>query len=72
MYALHPGDIVAMMKGGVTGCDSMCCQLESGYKELPGIRRDQFSAIMMSIDEEFQRMKAFVKGGAGNAESINC
>ncbi len=40
IYAVHSGDIIAMMNGVGTGCDSLCYQLESGYKELPGIRRD--------------------------------
>jgi len=71
IYAVHLGDIIAMMKGIGTGCDSMCYQLESGYKEVLGIRKDQFPAIMIRVDEEFQRTKAFVNGGAGNAENFN-
>jgi len=71
IYAVHLGDVLAMMKGSGTGCDSMCYQLESGHKELLGIRKNQFPAIMIRVDEEFQRMKAFVNGGAGNAENID-
>lgn len=66
--AVHVGDSIAMMKGIGTGCDSLCYQLESGYKELLlCIRKDQLQAIMIRVDEDFQRMKAFVNGGAGNA-----
>jgi hypothetical protein len=54
-----------------TGCDSLCYQLESGYKELLGIRKDQLPAIMLRVDEEFQRMRAFVNGGACYAENID-
>ena len=71
IYAVHLGDIIAMMKGIGTGCDSLCYQLENGYKELLGIRKDQLPAIMLSVDEEFQRTKALVYGGAGNAENSN-
>ncbi|MBN2106196.1 MAG: HDOD domain-containing protein [Deltaproteobacteria bacterium] len=71
IYAVHLGDVIAMMKGIGTGCDSMCYHLESGHKELLGIRRDQFPAIMIRVDEEFQRIKACVNGGAGNAQNID-
>ena len=71
IYTVHLGDIIAMMKGSGTGCDSMCYQLENGYKELLGIRKDQAPAIMLRVDEEFQKMKALVNGGAGNAENFD-
>lgn len=69
IYTVHLGDIIAMMMGIGTGCDSLCYQLENGYKELLGIRKDQLPAIMIRVDEEFQRTKALVNGGAGNAEN---
>ncbi len=72
IYTVHLGDIIAMMKGVGTGCDSMCYQIENGYKELLGIRKDQLPSIMLRIDAEFQRTKALVIGGAGNEENFNC
>jgi hypothetical protein len=60
-----------MIKGIGRGCDSICYRLESGYKELLGIRRDKLSARLIRVNAEFQGMKAFVNGGAGNAENIN-
>ena len=71
IYTVHLGDIIAMMKGVGTGCDSMCYQLENGYKELLGIRKDQLPAIMLQVDEEFQRTKALVNGEAVNAENFD-
>ena len=71
IYAVHLGDIIAMMKGFGTGCDSMCYQLENGYKELLGIHKDQLPAIMLRVDEEFLRAKVFIQGGANNAENFN-
>jgi putative nucleotidyltransferase with HDIG domain len=71
IYTVHLGDIMAMMKGIGTGCDSLCYQLENGYKELLGIRKDQLPAIMLRVDEEFQKTIALVNEGAGNAENFN-
>jgi putative nucleotidyltransferase with HDIG domain len=71
VYAVHLGDVIAMMKGTGTGCDALCYQLESGHKELLGIRKDQFPAIMIRVDEEFQKIKVCVNGGAGDAENID-
>ena len=71
IYTVHLGDIIAMMRGIGTGCDSMCYQLENGYKELLGIRKNQLPAIMLRVDEEFQRTMALVNKGAGNAENFN-
>jgi putative nucleotidyltransferase with HDIG domain len=71
IYTVHLGDIIAMMNGIGTGCDSLCYQLENGYKELLGIHKDQLPAIMLRVDEEFQNTIALVHEGAGNAENFN-
>ena len=60
IYTVHLGDIIAMMKGIGTGCDSMFYQLENGYKELLCIRKDQLPTIMLRVDEEFQKTIALV------------
>jgi len=69
VYAVHLGDIIAMMMGSGTGSDSLYYKLENGYKDALGINKNQFPAIMLRVEEEFKKAQDFVKGGSVDADN---
>lgn len=68
VYAVHLGDLIAMMMGSGTGCDSMYYKLEPGYRDALGIHKNRFPAIMLRVEEEFEKAQAFIKGGSPDAD----
>ena len=62
-YAVHVGDIMAMMGGTGTGSDDMCYRLDDRFAEVLGITPDLLVDVMTGVDYEFQRTKALLFGG---------
>lgn len=55
VYAVHLGDVIAMMGGYGTGSDSMQYQLKSNYTEYFDLSADNLASIMLIAQEEFNR-----------------
>jgi putative nucleotidyltransferase with HDIG domain len=54
-YAVHLGDIVAMMSGCGTGSDSMQYKLDNGYNDYFVLSSDQLASVMVLAQDEFQK-----------------
>jgi putative nucleotidyltransferase with HDIG domain len=54
-YAVHLGDIVAMMGGCSTGSDAMQYQLDNNYTHYFELSADSLASIMLSAQDEFQK-----------------
>jgi len=53
VYAVHLGDIIAMMNGFGTGSDSMLYQLDQGYREYFELDIRQLPEIILEASEQF-------------------
>lgn len=53
-YAVHLGDIIAMMAGYGTGSDALQYQLDSSYADYFDLSCDAIGQILLAVDEEFQ------------------
>ncbi|GAB4165625.1 MAG: HDOD domain-containing protein [Geothermobacteraceae bacterium] len=62
VYAVHLGDILAMMAGFGTGSDCMHYQLDPGYKEYFDLTDSQLTEIMLAAGEEFEQALAAMNG----------
>ncbi len=58
VYAVHLGDILAMMAGFGTGSDSLQYQLEPGYRNYVDLGEERLPEIMLAASEEFQQAYA--------------
>lgn len=58
VYAVHLGDIVAMMGGCGTGADSLRYPLDQGYSAYFDLSGDDLAAIMLDVQEEFAKIDA--------------
>jgi len=54
-YAVHLGDIIAMMAGYDTGSDALQYQLDSSYVDYINFSRDALGEIMLAVSGEFQQ-----------------
>ena len=54
-YAVHLGDIVAMMGGCSTGSDAMRYQLDNNYTDYFELSADSLASVMVSAQDEFQK-----------------
>lgn len=57
-YAVHLGDILAMMGGHGTGSDSMQYHLQQDYADHFNISRDELALLLLECTEEFQKIEA--------------
>lgn len=57
VYAVHLGDMVAMMTGYDTGADAMRYQLDSTYSDYIAIKENDLARIILETDQEFQKLK---------------
>jgi len=53
VYAVHLGDILAMMGGYGTGSDSMQYRLDPGYQDFISIESKQLPVVMLEITEQY-------------------
>ncbi len=63
VYAVHLGDILAMMGGCGTGSDEMQYHLDQNYTEYFDFNSQDLSAILLEADEAFRRAEASLRGG---------
>jgi putative nucleotidyltransferase with HDIG domain len=54
-YAVHLGDMIAMMGGCGTGSDAMQYKLDSGYDDYFDLSADRLAGIMVAAQDEFQK-----------------
>lgn len=57
-YAVHLGDILAMMGGQGTGSDSMQYHLNPGYADYFNISKDELAMLLLESSEEFNKIEA--------------
>ncbi len=58
VYAVHLGDVIAMMGGFGTGSDSMRYKLDQGYTEYIKLSPKTLPSIMLAVDMEFDKLEA--------------
>ncbi len=57
VYAVHLGDMVAMMTGRDTGADAMRYKLDSNYTDFIAIKEDDLAQIILDTDSDFSKLK---------------
>ncbi len=57
-YAVHLGDVLAMMGGYGTGSDAMQYQLASGYTEFFDFSSDSLATVMLAAQDEYLKAEA--------------
>jgi putative nucleotidyltransferase with HDIG domain len=68
VYAVHLGDIIAMMAGCGTGSDTMQYQLDSGYQEYFDFSNNDLEQILLNVLNEFKKVVSAIN--FDNEESI--
>ncbi len=58
VYAVHLGDIIAMMAGCGTGSDTLQYQLDSDYQEYFDLSNNDLEQIMLNVLNEFKQVVA--------------
>ncbi len=58
VYAVHLGDVIAMMGGYGTGSDSMRYKLDQRYADYVTITPKTLAGIMLAVDMEFEKLEA--------------
>lgn len=56
-FAVHLGDVIAMMQGQATGSDSLQYRLDAGYEQHFRITEDDLAIIMIELNDEFRKLK---------------
>jgi len=62
VYAVHLGDIIAMMGGTGTGSDDMMYRLDGGVSDYMQISQRDFERIMLDVEMEFKRTRSSIIG----------
>jgi putative nucleotidyltransferase with HDIG domain len=57
VYAVHLGDMVAMMTGHDTGADALRYQLDSNYSDFIDITENDLAQIILETDSDFSKLK---------------
>lgn len=57
IYAVHLGDLVAMMSGSSTGADAMCYRLDQGYSAEIELSAGELGVVMLQTNEEFKQVR---------------
>ena len=55
VYAVHLGDMIAMLEGAGTGCDTLQYTLDNHYSEYFELSEAQLERIVINVQEGFQR-----------------
>lgn len=58
VYAVHLGDVIAMMGGFGTGSDSMRYKLDQRYTDYITLSPKVLPSIMLAVDMEFEKLEA--------------
>lgn len=56
-YAVHIGDILAMMTGAGTGSDSMLYELNPNYSKHFSLNQQTIPLLLLELDHEYQQVK---------------
>ena len=67
VYAVHLGDIIAMMGGTGTGSDDMLYHLDSGFSDYIQISQGDFEKIMLDVEVEFKKTRLSIFGRENTA-----
>jgi putative nucleotidyltransferase with HDIG domain len=62
VYAIHLGDMLAMMSGSGTGADTLRYQLDSNYVDYIDLDENDLASIMVEIGDEFIKMQESMQG----------
>ncbi len=57
VYAVHLGDMVAMMTGHDTGADALRYQLDSHYSNYINLNENDLAKIILDTDSDFKKLK---------------
>lgn len=57
-YAVHLGDMLAMMAGADTGSDGMQYQLDGDYAQYFDVSSQDLAVIMLDAEEHFKKAEA--------------
>jgi putative nucleotidyltransferase with HDIG domain len=63
VYAVHLGDVLAMMRGYATGSDGMQYPLNSGYTEFFTFSAEDLAGILMEAEDAYQKAESSLSGG---------
>lgn len=63
VYAVHLGDILAMMRGYATGSDGMQYSLGAGYTEFFTFTAEELAGILLEAEEAFRKAESSLAGG---------
>jgi len=66
IYAVHLGDIIAMMGGTGTGSDDMQCRLDEGFTDYIHVSLPALEKVMLQVDKEFTKTKSSIFGEKEN------
>jgi putative nucleotidyltransferase with HDIG domain len=59
-YAVHLGDMIAMLAGCGTGADSLRCPLDRNYEAYIPVTKQQIPMIILDVEEEFQKISRII------------
>lgn len=68
VYAVHLGDIIAMLGGTGTGADIMQYRLDTEYTDYIDVSPNNLADVMIQVEQEFQKTKSALFGGKESAE----
>lgn len=62
VYAVHLGDVLAMMRGYATGSDGMHYHLDPGYAEFFTFNAEELAGILLEADEAYRKAESSLSG----------
>ncbi len=62
VYAVHLGDIIAMLGGTGTGTDIMQYRLDTKYTDYIDVLPDTLGSVIIQVEQEFQKTKSALFG----------
>ncbi|MHB1400200.1 MAG: HDOD domain-containing protein [Trichloromonadaceae bacterium] len=66
VYAVHLGDMLAMMGGQGTGSDSLLYPLDQGYTDFFELSNQDLACILLDVSDEFRKIEAALQQGKGH------
>jgi putative nucleotidyltransferase with HDIG domain len=64
VFAVHIGDIMAMMAGAATGADAMSYVLDAHWVDYYDMSQEQFEKMFLVVEQEFEKTRQAVFGAA--------
>lgn len=66
VYAVHLGDMLAMMGGQGTGSDSLLYPLDQGYSDFFELSNQDLACLLLDVSDEFRKIEAALEQGKGH------